>query len=89
MAGICAAAMVFVSPVVGVDGTSAYNDVAVAAIAFTLFHVLDLWDGSRNPRLLVAAGLLSGFAFAAKCGLEGEGAFRGAPVLSFLCYIKG
>ena len=65
-AGICAAAMVFVSPVVGVDGTSAYNDVAVAAIAFTLFHVLDLWDETRSSRLLVAAGLLAGFAFAAK-----------------------
>jgi hypothetical protein len=65
-AGICAAAMVFVSPVVGVDGTSAYNDVAVAAIAFTLFHVLDLWDETRSPRLLIAAGLLAGFAFAAK-----------------------
>jgi hypothetical protein len=66
LAGICAAALVFVSPVVGVDGISAYNDVAVAAIAFTLFHVLDLWSETRSPRLLVAAGLLAGFAFAAK-----------------------
>jgi len=50
----------------GVDGSSAYNDVAVAAIAFTLFHVLDLWSDSPEPRLLIAAGLLAGFACAAK-----------------------
>jgi hypothetical protein len=66
LAGVCASALVFVSPAVGVDGTSAYNDVAVAAIAFTLFHVLELWNESRSGRLLVAAGLLAGFAYGAK-----------------------
>jgi len=54
LAGACAALLVFASPVVGVDGTSAYNDVAVAAIAFTLFHLLQIWDDVRSPRLLVA-----------------------------------
>jgi hypothetical protein len=66
LAGRCAAAVVFASPILGVDGSSAYNDVAVAAIGFTLFHVLDLWSETRAPRLLVAGGLLAGFAFAAK-----------------------
>jgi hypothetical protein len=66
VAGICAAFLVFASPLIGVDGTSAYNDVAVAAICFTLFHVLDLWADTRSPRLLVAAGLLAGFAVAGK-----------------------
>jgi hypothetical protein len=66
LAGRCAAFLVFASPIVGVDGTSAYVDVAVAAIAFTLFYVLDLWSPTRDSRLLVAAGLLAGFAFAAK-----------------------
>jgi hypothetical protein len=65
-AGKCAAALVFLSPIIGVDGISAYNDVAVAAIAFSLFNVLDLWAGEPSMRLLVAAGLLAGFAFAAK-----------------------
>ena len=50
----------------GIDGTSAYNDVAVAAIAFTLFHLLQIWDEERTPRLLAAIGLAAGFAFAAK-----------------------
>ncbi|MCX6628904.1 MAG: glycosyltransferase family 39 protein [Candidatus Solibacter sp.] len=66
VAGASAALLVFASPVVGIDGTSAYNDVAVAAIAFTLFHLLQLWDEERNPRLLAAIGLVAGFAFTAK-----------------------
>ncbi|MGO9970229.1 MAG: glycosyltransferase family 39 protein [Bryobacteraceae bacterium] len=63
---VCAALLVFASPVVGIDATSAYNDVAVAAIAFTLFYCLQLWDRDREPRLLLAIGLVAGFGFAAK-----------------------
>ena len=48
VAGASAALLVFASPVVGIDGTSAYNDVAVAAIAFTLFHLLQIWDEERT-----------------------------------------
>src|ERR1035441_42722 len=66
VAGASAALLVFASPVAGIDGASAYNDVAVAAIAFTLFHLLQLWDEERDPRLLAAIGLAAGFAFAAK-----------------------
>lgn len=66
VAGASAALLVFASPVAGIDGTSAYNDVAVAAIAFTLFHLLQIWDEERNPRMLAAIGLVAGFAFAAK-----------------------
>ena len=66
LAGMAAALLVFASPAVGVVAASAYVDVAVAAIAFTLFHLLQVWDGSRQTRLLVAAGLVAGFAFAAK-----------------------
>jgi hypothetical protein len=66
IAGASAALIVFASPVAGIDGASAYNDVAVAAIAFTLFHLLQIWDEERNPRLLAAIGLVAGFAFATK-----------------------
>jgi hypothetical protein len=70
LAGVCAAFLVFASPVVGIDASSAYNDVAVAAIAFTLFQLLELWNSRRESasaqRLLVAIGLLAGFAYAAK-----------------------
>ena len=65
-AGACAAFLVFASPVVGIDATSAYNDVAVAAIAFTVFHLLEAWDESRRDRLLLAIGLVAGFAYAVK-----------------------
>jgi hypothetical protein len=61
-----AALLVFASPVVGIDAASAYNDVALAAIAFTLFHLLELWRESQSPRLLAAIGLLAGFAVATK-----------------------
>ncbi len=66
IAGACAALLVFASPAVGVDGTSAYIDVAVAAVAFALFRLLQLWDESRSARLLIAIGLVAGFAYAAK-----------------------
>jgi hypothetical protein len=66
LAGVCAAFLVFASPVVGIDAASAYNDVAVAAIAFTLFRLLAIWDQRRELPLLVAIGLVAGFAYAAK-----------------------
>jgi hypothetical protein len=72
IAGAAAALIVFASPVAGIDGSSAYNDVAVAAIAFTLFHLLQIWDEDRQaeapapPRMLAAIGLVAGFAFATK-----------------------
>jgi hypothetical protein len=64
--GFAAALLVFASPVVGIDAASAYNDVALAAIAFTLFHLLEVWSSSHHPRLAVANGLLAGFAVATK-----------------------
>jgi hypothetical protein len=66
LAGASAAALVFVSPVVGIDAASAYNDVALAAVAFTLFYLLQLWSDSRNPRLLAAIGILAGFSYGVK-----------------------
>ena len=66
LAGSCAALLVFASPVVGVDATSAYNDVALAAVAFTLFHLLQIWETDRRPALLWVIGLIAGFGFAVK-----------------------
>jgi hypothetical protein len=79
--GAGAALLVYASPVVGKDGTSAYVDVAAAAIAFSVFYWLEIWDesgqwtfhtpysitmGGRNDRALIAAGLLAGYAYATK-----------------------
>jgi hypothetical protein len=60
------AVLVFLSPIAGTSGTSAYNDVAVACVIFALFYVLQIWDDTSDNRLLCAAGLLGGFGYAIK-----------------------
>lgn len=65
-AGAVGALLFYMSPVAGIDGISAYNDVAVAAILFAVFYLVQIWDEERNPALLIPIGLLAGFAYAAK-----------------------
>jgi hypothetical protein len=74
-AGVCAAMMVYLSPIVGIDGISAYNDVALATTAFALFYLLEIWRArpnetpernEMNDRLLIPIGLLAGFCVAIK-----------------------
>jgi len=65
-AAAVAAVLTFASPIVGVDGASAYVDVGLATIGFALFYVLQIWDADRQRGFLVLAGLLAGFAFAVK-----------------------
>jgi hypothetical protein len=64
--GVAGAIFLYASPVVGIDGTIAYNDVAVAAIAFALFYLLQIWDQERAANLLAPIGILTGYAFATK-----------------------
>ncbi|MEP7354164.1 MAG: hypothetical protein ABI824_13115 [Acidobacteriota bacterium] len=69
--GAAAALLTFLSPVVGRDASIAYNDVATAAIVFSVFYWLEIWDASyqgeqRDWRLLIPVGLLSGYSYAAK-----------------------
>jgi hypothetical protein len=64
--GAAGALLVYVSPVVGLDGSIAYNDCAVAAIVFSVFYWLEIWDEIRAPRLLIPIGLLAGYCYAAK-----------------------
>jgi len=64
--GAAAALFVYLAPVVGIAGTSAYNDVAVAAIVFAVFYWLEIWDAERTTGALVALGLIAGYALAAK-----------------------
>jgi len=65
-AAAAAAVLTFTSPIVGIDGSSAYVDVGLATIGFALFYVLQIWDADRQPGLLVLAGALAGFALAVK-----------------------
>ena len=64
--GALGAALVGLSPMVGVDASSAYNDVALAAVAFCLFCLLERWAEERSVRLLPAIGILAGFGYALK-----------------------
>ncbi|HMD49290.1 MAG TPA: discoidin domain-containing protein, partial [Bryobacteraceae bacterium] len=66
LAGAAAALFTALSPVVGMDGSVAYVDVALAAYAFALFYVLQIWDQTRDRRLLILAGLFAGFAYEVK-----------------------
>ncbi len=69
--GAAAALFFFLAPVAGMDGTSAYNDVALACVLFLVFYALEMWaaaapDSGESRGLAVLAGLLAGFAFAIK-----------------------
>ena len=67
VAGVCGALLVFVSPVVGMDGSVAYNDVACACIVFTAFYLAQIWSSDEsNGGLLAPSGLVAGFGYAAK-----------------------
>ncbi|MDQ6707874.1 MAG: glycosyltransferase family 39 protein [Acidobacteriota bacterium] len=65
-AGIFAALLIFASPMFGIDGVSAYNDVALACVVFTVFYLLQIWLAERSDGLLVSIGLLAGFSYAIK-----------------------
>ena len=63
---ICAGLLVFTVPLIGRDGTSAYNDVALAAVIFSSFLLLRIWQRERGRGELFVACLLAGFSFAIK-----------------------
>lgn len=62
MRGWLAGLTVFLLPVVGIDGISAYNDVALAVIYFATFEAV--CKGEKE--WVSAAAILAGFAFAIK-----------------------
>ena len=70
--GAAAAFLTYASPVVGIDGSSAYNDVGVAAVVFSTFYWLEIWDATRqagdlpHQRALVPIGLMAGYCYATK-----------------------
>ncbi len=65
-AGAFAAIAVFACPLAGIDGVSAYNDVALAAAAFGVFYLFRIWEDSRDNCALALAGLLAGYCYALK-----------------------
>lgn len=67
--GGCAGMIFYLSPLAGIDGVSAYNDVALATAAFATFYLVEIWrdpeEGKRDA-LLIPIGLVAGFCFAIK-----------------------
>jgi hypothetical protein len=82
LVGAAGGLLVFLAPVAGLSGTAAYNDVAVATTAFSLFVLLQIWAGQRHTALLIPVGLAAGFAFDLKYT-----AFVAVPyALAFVAY---
>jgi hypothetical protein len=65
-AGVAGSLLVFASPLVGADGTCAYNDVALAAVVFAAVYLLTLWKREKSAGLLMACGFVTGFTMAIK-----------------------
>lgn len=63
---VAAGFLVFASPIVGWDGTSAYVDVAAATVLFALFYLIQVWESGAEPKLLILIGVLAGFSYAVK-----------------------
>ena len=61
-----AAALYFCAPVVGVAGTSSYNDAALVFFSLATLLALLLWKQGFDDRNLLVAGLLAGFCYAIK-----------------------
>lgn len=61
-----AAAFYLISPVVGITGTSAYNDAALVFFLLAAFYMVWAWKQEGDDRLLLVAGLLAGFCYAVK-----------------------
>lgn len=64
--GVAAALFTYASPIVIRDASAAYIDVALAAVLFGLFYLLQIWDETRDPRMMVPIGLLAGFGYEVK-----------------------
>ena len=83
-AGVIAALIVFVSPVVGVDGASAYVDVALAFAGFVMFYLLEVWRESGAGWALAGAGLMAGWCFAVKY----TGAVAGVFAIGYVMWAR-
>jgi hypothetical protein len=65
-AGVAASIFTYACPIVLLDASIAYNDVALAAVLFALFYLLQIWDESRDPKMLIPIGILAGFGYEVK-----------------------
>lgn len=63
---VTAALLYFCAPVVGVDGTCAYNDAALVFFVLATFYLLLVWKQGGDDRYVIPAGVTAGFCCAVK-----------------------
>ncbi len=82
-AGAGAALLVFLSPLAGWAGSTAYNDIGLVTAGFAAFYLTEIWredpDSAPNRWLPVAIGLAGGFCFAIK--------YTGFPAMLYVILI--
>ena len=66
VAGAVASLLVFLSPIVGRDGTAAYIDAAAGCLVFATYYALEIWRERQDSRWLIPIGVLCGFCCATK-----------------------
>ena len=66
VAGCTAAALFFLAPVCGVDGTSAYTDAGLVCACCAVLYLLIRWSRDPSPALVACAALSSAFCYAIK-----------------------
>jgi len=54
LAGLAGALLFYVAPIVGKDGSVAYNDVATAAVIFGCFYAVQIWYQDRHAAVFAA-----------------------------------
>ncbi len=64
--GVAGAIFTYTCPMILRDATTAYIDVALPAVLFALFYLMQLWDENRDPAFLMPIGVLAGFGYAVK-----------------------
>ena len=70
----------FCAPIVGLAGSSSYNDAAGVFFTLASFYLLLVWRDTRDSRYLLPAGMLAGFCYAIKI----PGSFA---VLAAVCFV--
>jgi len=58
---VLGAILFYASPISGIDGASAYYDVAAACVLFGCFYTFQLWATTKERRWLIPAVLLASF----------------------------
>jgi len=64
--GCAAAALFFLAPVCGVDGTSAYSEAALACACCTVVYLFIRWERERSFPLLACAAINAAFCYSIK-----------------------